>query len=77
MDLATNTVCIGFMLLSGILFEWNKKIMVKNKVKGIEIQHRVKRFFFNYISVCAKIVNHAREKTIIIYSDTIYKYLET
>ena len=76
MDLNTNTVYIGFMLLSGILFEWIKKIMVKNKVKGIEIQHRVKRVFFTYISVCAKLIKHARENTIVIYSNTVYQNLQ-
>lgn len=76
MDLNTNTVYIGFMLISGILFEWNKKIMVKNKVKGIEIQHRIKRIFFKYISVCAKLISHARKITIVIFSNTIYKHLQ-
>ena len=76
MDLNTNTVYIGFMLISGILFEWNKKIMVKNKVKGVEIQHRIKRIFFKYTSVCAKLISHARENTIVIFSNTIYKHLQ-
>lgn len=77
MDLDTNTVYIGFMAVSGILFEWIKKVAIQNEVKGIEIVHRVKRFFYKYINVCAKIVNHARKQTIIIYSQTEYKFLVT
>jgi hypothetical protein len=46
MDLDTNTVYIGFMLVSGLLFEWLKKVAIENKMKGIDIIHRVKRFFY-------------------------------
>lgn len=77
MDLDTNTVYMGFMAVSGLLFEWIKKVAVQNKVKGIEIKHRVKRFFYQYINVCAKIVNHARQQTIIVFNPTAYKFLET
>ncbi len=42
MDLNTNNVCIGFML----------------------------------ISVCAKLISHARENIIVIFSITIYKHLQ-
>jgi hypothetical protein len=77
MDLDTNTVYMGFMAVSGLLFEWIKKVAVKNKVKGVEVIHRVKRFFYQYINVCAKIVNHARQKAIIIFSPIEYKFLQT
>lgn len=77
MDLDTNTVYMGFMAVSGLLFEWIKKVAVKNKVKGVKIIHRVKRFFYQYISVCAKIVNHAREQVIVIFSPDEYKFLQT
>lgn len=77
MDLDTNTVYMGFMLVGGLLFEWIKKVAIENKVKGVEIIHRVKRFFYQYISVCAKIVSHARQQTIIVYNETEYKFLKT
>lgn len=77
MDLDTNTVYIGFMVVSGLLFEWIKKVAVENKVKGVEIIHRVKRFFYKYISVCAKIVEHARQQTIVIFNATGYEFLKT
>jgi hypothetical protein len=75
MDLDTNTVFMGFMAACGILFEWLKSIMVKNKVQGVEIQHRVKRFFFKYVSVCAKIVRHAGRETLQIFGKDTYNYL--
>jgi len=77
MDLDTNTVYIGFMVVSGLLFEWLKKVTIKNKVKGVEIIHRVKRFFYKYVSVCAKIIKHARQQTIVIFNETGYKFLHT
>jgi len=77
MDLDTNTVYMGFMAVSGLLFEWIKKITVQNEVEGVEIVQRVKRFFYQYINVCAKIVEHARQQTIIVYNQTGYKFLVT
>jgi hypothetical protein len=68
---------MGFMAITGILFEWIKKVAVQNKVKGVKIIHRVKRFFYQYISVCAKIVTHAREQVIVIFSPDEYKFLQT
>ena len=68
MDLDTNTVYIGLMAICRNIFEWIKQVLVKNKVKGIEIQHRTKRVFMQYICVCAKFVKHARETTLVIFS---------
>ena len=51
MDLDTNTVYIGLMAICSNIFEWIKQVLVKNKVKGIEIQHRTKRVFMQYIYV--------------------------
>jgi len=65
------------MVVSGLLFEWLKKVAIKNKVKGVDIIHRVKRFFYKYVSVCAKIVKHARQQTIVIFNETGYKFLHT
>jgi hypothetical protein len=65
------------MLVSGLLFEWLKKVAVANKVKGVNIIHRVKRFFYQYISVCAKIVKHARLQSIVIFNHADYKILQT
>lgn len=77
MDLGTNTVCMGFMAISGLLFEWIKKVAVENKVKGVKVIHRVKRLFYQYINVCAKIITHARQQTIVVFSSVEYKFLQT
>lgn len=68
MDLDTNTVYIGLMAVCSSIFEWIKLILVKNKVEGIEIQHRTKRVFLLYISICAKFVKHARETFFVVFS---------
>ena len=68
MDLDTNSVYIGLMAVCSNIFEWIKQILVKNKVEGVEIQHRTKRVFMQYICVCAKFVRHARETFFVIFS---------
>jgi hypothetical protein len=68
MDLDTNTVYIGLMTVCSNIFEWIKIVLAKNKMEGIEIQHRTKRVFMRYICVCAKFVQHAREKIFVIFS---------
>lgn len=76
MDLDTNTVYMGLMSVCSNLFEWIKLILIKNKVSGIEIQHRTKRVFMQYICVCAKFVRHAREVVFMIFSSKKYKILK-
>ena len=75
-DLATNTVYMGFVAICNILFEWIKSITVKNKVKGVKIKHRVKRFFYKYICVCAKFTKHARNEVVTFYTNRNYFYLQ-
>jgi hypothetical protein len=70
MDLDTNTVYIGLMAVCSTIFEWIKMVLVANKVDGVESQHRTKRIFMLYISVCAKFITHARETTFVIFSTT-------
>jgi hypothetical protein len=60
------------MAVCSNIFEWIKHILVKNKVEGIEIQHRTKRVFMQYICVCAKLVRHARETIFMIFSSKKY-----
>ena len=72
MDLDTNTVYIGLMAVCSNIFEWIKQILVKNKVEGIEIQHRTKRVFMQYVCVCSKFVKHARENILVIFSTKKY-----
>ncbi|MCO5249294.1 MAG: hypothetical protein M9887_10150 [Chitinophagales bacterium] len=43
LDLDTNTVYIGLMVVCSNIFEWISLFLVKNRVGGIEIQHRAKR----------------------------------
>ena len=68
MDLDTNTVYIGLMAVCSNIFEWIKLILVKNKVEGVEIQHRTKRIFMQYICVCGKFIKHARTTIFVIFS---------
>lgn len=68
MDLDTNTVYMGLMAVCSTIFEWIKLILVKNKVEGIALKHRVKRVFARYISICAKLVSHSRERIFVIFS---------
>src|SRR5699024_6956267 len=75
MDLDTNTVYIGLMAVCSNIFEWIKYILVKNKVEGIEIQHRTKRVFMRYICVCTKFVRYARQTTLILFSSKKYRPL--
>jgi hypothetical protein len=70
MDLDTNTV---YMSVCSNLFEWIKLILIKNKVSGIEIQYRTRRFFTQYTCVCTKFVRHAREVVFMIFSSKIIK----
>lgn len=72
MDLDTNTVYIGLMAICSNIFEWIKFILVKNRVKGIEIQHRTKRVFMQYICACAKFVRHARQTVLVLFSSKKY-----
>jgi hypothetical protein len=76
MDLDTNTVYMGFMSVCSNLFERIKLILTKNKVAGIEIQHRTKRVFQQYICVCAQFVRHAREVVFVFFSSKRYKILK-
>ncbi|MCO5248203.1 MAG: hypothetical protein M9887_04555 [Chitinophagales bacterium] len=48
MDLDTNTVYIGLMVVCSNIFRWIKSVLVKTS-EGIEIQHRTKRVFMKYI----------------------------
>jgi hypothetical protein len=77
MDLDSNTVYIGLMSVCSNIFEWIKLILIQNKVSGIEIQHRIKRVFMQYICVCAQFVRHAREVVFVLYSSKKYKILKT
>lgn len=72
MDMDTNTVYMGLMAVCSNIFEWIKQVLVKNKVEGIEIQHRTKRVFMQYICVCSKFVRHARENILVIFSSKKY-----
>lgn len=72
MDMNTNTVYIGLMAVCSNIFEWIKYVLVKNKVEGVEIQHRTKRVFMQYICVCAKFVRHARQTILVLFSSKKY-----
>ena len=74
-DLNTNTVYIYLMGMCATLFEWIKIILVKNKVKGIELSMRVKAICFGYICVAARFLKHARKKILKFYSKIKYSKL--
>ena len=75
MDMNTNGVYMGMMLICSNLFEWIKKVLVQNKVPGIEQCHRVKRVFFRYIMVCGKWVRHAKQSVLKLFSNKKYAFL--
>jgi Transposase DDE domain group 1 len=76
MDMDTNSVYIGLMLICSNLFEWIKTILVKNKAEGIEQYHRTKRVFYRYISLCGKWIKHAGNKILKIYTKKKYEILQ-
>jgi hypothetical protein len=76
MDFDTNTVFMYLMAMCNIFFEWIKMILVKNKTPNITIKMRVKAICFRYITIAATFVNHAKEKTLKVFSDQEYKILQ-
>lgn len=76
MNLDTNTTFMYLMAMCNILFEWTKIVLVKNKTQNINIKMRVKAVCFRYITVASTFVNHAREKTLQVFSSQEYKILQ-
>lgn len=75
-DMDTNTVYMYLMALCAVLFEWIKTILVKNKVQAITLTLRVKAICFHYIMVAASFINHARQKTLKVFSSQKYSILK-
>lgn len=75
-DMDTNTVFMYLMSFCSILFEWIKTILVKNKAEGVKLNMRVKAICFHYITVASVFINHARQKTIQVFSNQEYKILK-
>ena len=76
MDLDTNTVFMYLMAMCNILFESKKVILVKNKTPNISLKMRVKAVCFRYVTVATTFINHAKEKTLQVFSDQEYKILQ-
>jgi hypothetical protein len=76
MDMDMNTVFMYLMAMCSILFEWAKKILVENKTKNIKLNMRVKAICFNYITIASVFINHARQRTLQIFSEQEYKILQ-
>ena len=77
MDMNTNTVYMYFMAMCATLFEWTKNVLVKNKVKAITLSMRVKAVCFNYITIAATFVKHARKTILKVFSGESYSILRT
>jgi hypothetical protein len=69
LDMDMNTVFMYFMATCSVLFEWTKKILVQNKTKYIKLNIRVKAICFNYITIASTFINHARQRTLLIFSE--------
>lgn len=76
-DLSTNTVFMYLMAFCATMFEWLKTVMVKNKVKAITLNMRVKAVCFHYITVATTFVKHAGQKILKIFSPNEYCVLQT
>ena len=76
MDFDTNTVYLYLMAFCGVLFEWTKTILVKNRTPFIKLTMRTKAVCYHYIIVASQITNRARKKIITIFSDTKYSILQ-
>jgi hypothetical protein len=74
-DMDTNTVFIYLMAMCATLFEWIKKVLVKNKVTSITLAMRTKAVCFHYISVAATFITHARKKILKLFSTESYSIL--
>ena len=75
MDMDTNTVYMYFMAMCATLFEWMKNVLVINKVQAITLTMPVKAVCFQYITVAATFVKHARKKILKIFSADNYSIL--
>ena len=67
-DFNLNTVYMNLAAVCNNLFEYSKTLLIKNGVKGIKKTSRVKRVFYLYVNIPAKLRNKAREKIIEIFS---------
>lgn len=76
MDMDTNTVYMLLMALCNVLFEFVKRVLVKNHVPGITLADRVKRVCYRYVSVCSTFVRHAGEQILTVFSPVQYKTLQ-
>jgi hypothetical protein len=75
-DLSTNTVYMYLMGMCATLFEWIKKVLVENQIKGIALMMRTKAVCFHYITVAATFIKHARKSILKIFSPEEYAVLQ-
>ena len=75
-DLSTNTVYMYLMGMCATLFEWIKKVLVENRIKGIALMMRTKAVCFHYITVAATFIKHARKSLLKIFSPEEYAVLQ-
>lgn len=76
MDFDTNTVYLYLMAFCGVLFEWVKTILVKNRTPFIKLSMRAKAVCYHYITVASQITHRARKKIITVFSDAKYSILQ-
>jgi hypothetical protein len=75
-DMNMNTVYLYLMAMSSVLFEWIKKVLVKNKTQGIKANMRVKAVCFNYIAIASTFISRSRQKILQVFSSYDYKILQ-
>ncbi|MFB2121715.1 transposase, partial [Parapedobacter sp. 2B3] len=75
MDMDTNTTYMYLMAMCATLFEWIKQVLVTNKTPGISLTMRAKAICFQYITVSARWITHARKTAITVFSRQQYRPL--
>lgn len=75
-DMDMNTVYLYLMAMGSVLFEWIKRILVKNKTQGIKLNMRVKAVCFKYVAIASTFVSHSRQKILQVFSSYDYKILQ-
>lgn len=76
MDMDTNTVYMYMMSMCATLFEWIKKVLIKNKTANITISMRAKNLCHHYICVASEWIKKKGEKILIVYSKEKYAQLQ-
>ncbi len=74
-DMDTNTVYMLLMAMCNVLFEYAKRILVRNEAEGVTLSDRVKKVCFWYVSVCTAFTTHSRQVILTVFGSVKYHRL--